>query len=170
MGRNVDHVQNILKRRILIENPSSYFSLPLSTMSEGEFLARLIAQTRCGVLLDVNNVYVSAVNRGHEPRAALDDLLGCIAPSCFGEIHLAGHSQVVDGGGHCVRIDDHGSPVKEDVWSLYEETIRRIGPVPTLIEWDTDVPSLRELCVEAARAQLVLDRCAPAGQCYAYAC
>jgi uncharacterized protein len=168
--RNVDYVQNILGRTILIENPSSYLSLVSSTMSEAEFLEQLVARTDCGVLLDVNNIYVSALNRDSDPRSALDDLLDRIAARHFGEIHLAGHAEMVDELGNFIRVDDHGSPVRDDVWTLFEAAIRNIGPLPTLIEWDTGIPPFNRLCAEAATAQSVLDRYALAGPRYADAC
>jgi uncharacterized protein len=170
MARNVSEVQDNLGRAILIENPSAYFLLPSSTMSEGEFLAHLVARTGCGVLLDVNNVYVSALNRDLNPQSELDELLGCIAPEHFGEIHLAGHEAVVDQGGHPVWIDDHGSPIKEEVWGLFERALRALGPLPTLVEWDTRIPPFDQLWAQAVRAQSILDRYAPAGLGYAHAC
>jgi uncharacterized protein (UPF0276 family) len=167
-ARNVSAVQDTLRRDLLIENPSGYFPLLSSTMSEGEFLAQLVARTGCRVLLDVNNVYVSAFNRDLDAQAALDDLVNRIAPKNFGEIHVAGHAVVLDHCGRPMRIDDHGSLVQEHVWKLFELAVRAIGPLPTLVEWDTRIPSFDLLWAEAARAQSILDRCANAE--YVFSC
>jgi uncharacterized protein (UPF0276 family) len=113
------------------------------------------------VLLDVNNVHVSALNQGADPEQALSAYLRAIPADAIGEIHLAGHAVRDLGQGRQVRIDDHGSPVRSEVWALYEMTIQALGPRPTLIEWDTDLPSFAVLQAEAALAQAVLNR-APA--------
>lgn len=146
----VDHVaetQEFLGRRILLENPSVYVSFTHSEMSEPEFLMELTRQTGCGILLDVNNIYVSACNIGFDA----DQYLQAIPPHLVGEIHLAGH-HMREVEGHIIRIDDHGSPVSPPVWQLYERAITRCGAVPTLIEWDTDVPALDVLMAEAGTA------------------
>lgn len=145
--RNVDAVQEALRRPVLIENPSGYLRFRSSTIPEPEFLAALVARTGCGLLCDVNNVYVTAHNLGLDPVAYLDAL----PVSAVGEIHLAGHA-ANDADGLTILIDDHGSPVADPVWTLYERALRRFGPVPTLVEWDTDVPALEVLLTEARRA------------------
>ncbi len=154
--RNIDQVQTALGRSILVENPSVYFAFAHNEMREGEFLASLVRASGCGLLLDVNNVAVSAANLGEDPAARLHRMLDDLPASVIGEIHLAGHTvvQTTDGP---VHIDDHGSPVSDDVWALYADTIARIGPRPTLIEWDTDIPAFARLAAEAATADTVMD-------------
>ncbi|WP_158595880.1 MNIO family bufferin maturase [Oleomonas cavernae] len=135
MAANVALVQDALKRPILVENPSSYLSFEASEMGEGEFLGHLARRTGCGVLLDLNNLYLSACNLGRDPLADLEAMpLGCV-----GEIHLAGHT-LVDLGDAQIRIDDHGSAVADAVWDLFALTRRRLGPVPALVEWDSALP------------------------------
>jgi len=143
LARRVDHVQSVLKRRILVENLSAYVEFRDSDMTETAFLAELARRTGCGLLLDVNNLYVNAINFGFDPVARLAELDG----SAIGEVHLAGHAVVDD----CL-VDTHGSLVCDPVWALYAETCRRFGPKPTLIEWDTDLPALDVLLSEATRA------------------
>jgi uncharacterized protein len=150
--RHVDQVQTRLGRRILIENPSSYLRFRHSTIPEWEFLAALAARSGCGLLCDVNNIYVSACNHGWDPLAYLRGL----APVSIGEIHLAGHSVRQLEGGATLRIDDHGSHVCAEVWALYSEALARFGPIPTLIEWDNNVPPLDTLLGEAAQAGAIL--------------
>lgn len=145
----IDQVQTALRRPILIENVSSYVLWRDSTFSEAQFLAALVERAGCGLLLDVNNIYVNARNHGFDAVSAID----AIPTDCVREIHLAGH--LVDGD---VLIDDHGSTVAPAVWSLYEHALRRFGAVPTLIEWDTDVPLLDILLAEAAKAQMRLEQ------------
>jgi uncharacterized protein len=151
--RHVDQVQNTFGRRILVENPSTYMQFRHSTIPEWEFMAAVAARTGCGILCDVNNIYVSAKNHGWDPSA----YLAALPSDAIGEIHLAGHSvrQFADGG--TLRIDDHGSRVIGEVWSLYEEALRRFGPVPTLIEWDQNVPPLDVLVEEARHADALID-------------
>lgn len=153
VSANVDRVQARLGRTILIENPSGYLPMDLSTLGEAEFLARLVARTGCGLLLDVNNLFVSAANLGTD----VETWLAVIPAAAIGEIHLAGHAP---GGppGHPLLIDTHGTPVADDVWLLYETVIGRFGPRPTLIEWDSNLPPLESLLNEATRAQATLDR------------
>jgi uncharacterized protein len=146
--RNVDEVQTTLGRRVLIENPSGYLRFTASTIPEAEFLAALVRRTGCGLLCDVNNVYVTAQNLGVDPVA----YLAALPPDAVDEIHLAGHS-VNDADGQLLLIDDHGSPVSPAVWALYEHALRRFGAVPTLVEWDTEVPTLEVLLQEARRAE-----------------
>jgi uncharacterized protein (UPF0276 family) len=145
--RNVDEVQAALGRPVLIENPSGYLRFAASTIPEAEFLAEVARRTGCGLLCDVNNVHVTTQNLALDPIAYLDAL----PAAAVGEIHLAGHS-VNDVDGRSLLIDDHGSPVGPAVWRLYEHAIRRFGAVPTLVEWDTDIPPLEVLVAEARRA------------------
>ena len=140
---HVTEAQEYLGRRMLIENPSSYIAWRHSTIPEWEFLRTVAERTGCGILLDVNNVYVSATNHGFDPLA----YLAAIPVAPVEEIHLAGFDQ----GEHCL-VDTHGKPVAAPVWSLYAEAVQRFGPVPTLIEWDTDIPALDVLLAEAAKA------------------
>jgi uncharacterized protein len=144
--RHVGEAQDRLGRRLLIENPSSYLRFRHSTIPEAEFLTETARRTGCGILCDVNNVYVSATNFRFDPIAYLDAL----PAAAVGEIHLAGHhaAEGVD-----VLIDDHGSPVAQPVWELYAQALRRFGSVPTLIEWDTNIPPLEILLDEARHAQ-----------------
>ena len=159
--RHVDQVQSYLKRRILIENPSTYLLFKHSTVPEWEFLAQVVRRTGCGLLCDVNNIYVSACNHGWDPLI----YLAALPPDAIGEVHLAGHSVRDLGQGRTLRIDDHGAPVAPPVWALYNQALRRFGPLPTLIEWDTDVPALEVLMVEAATADAALDAYAVEASC-----
>ncbi len=145
----VQEVQDALGRTIAVENVSSYYAFPESTLAEAEFVAAVAARTGCRLLVDVNNVHVNARNHGVDAAA----YLRAIDPRSVAEIHLAGH----DDSGPWV-IDTHGAPVSPEVWRLYEAAIARFGPVPTLVEWDTDIPALDVLEREAATAQGVLDR------------
>ncbi len=147
---NILRVQDALKRPILIENLATYVGFARSTMSEPEFLAALVRRTGCGLLLDINNVFVSARNMGFDARQYIAKLPG----HAIGEIHLAGHveNQTPDGK---VLIDNHGSRVPQSVWSLYADTIQLIGRRPTLIEWDSDLPPLDVLLGEAMWADLL---------------
>jgi uncharacterized protein len=141
-------VQERIGRRLLVENPSSYLRLSDSRIPEPEFLNELAVRTGCGVLCDVNNVYVTCANLGGDPGAWIDAL----APAIVGEIHLAGHA-VNDADGRPMLIDDHGSAVSPEVWSLYARAVARFGRVPSLVEWDTDVPSLPVLLAEVQKAE-----------------
>jgi uncharacterized protein len=152
LSDNVDRAQEALGRALLIENPSSYLRFRVSPIAEPEFLAELARRTGCGLLCDVNNVHVTTENFGLDARAYLDAL----PPAAVGEIHLAGHA-VNDADGRTILIDDHGSPVAAPVWALYERALERFGAVPTLIEWDTDLPALAVLMDEAAQAARRLD-------------
>lgn len=149
--QNIDITQNALKREILIENPSSYLSLKDNDFSEQDFLVNLANRSGCKLLLDVNNVYVNACNHGFDPQQYIDS----IPPHLVGEIHLAGHS-VQKLLNKEIRIDDHGSIVSEQVWRLFEYALQRVGPRPTLIEWDTDVPSWQVLSEQATLANRYL--------------
>lgn len=150
LAARVRQVQDALGRRILVENVSSYFEYRDFEMREPEFLAALVEESGCGLLLDVNNVYVSATNHGFDAMQYLER----IPRLAVGEIHLAGHARVTRGG-HELLIDDHGGPVCDDVWSLYVRALERFGDVPTLIEWDTSLPRLERLVAEAHRADAV---------------
>ena len=150
--RNVDNAQDRLARQILIENPSSYIAFTHSTMPEPEFLAEVVRRTGCALLLDVNNIHVSASNLGFDAERYLHAIPG----EAVREVHLAGHA-VRRVGEEEVLIDDHGSPIDSRVWRLFEATLRRFGPVPTLIERDTNIPPLGELLAEARQADGALD-------------
>jgi uncharacterized protein len=145
--RNVDEIQDALRRQILIENPSGYLRFAASTISEAKFLDDLTRRTGCGLLCDVNNLYVTAQNLGLDPHAYLDAL----PADAVEELHLAGHAEN-DAEGQPLLIDDHGAPVSPPVWALYAAALRRFGPRPTLVEWDTDIPALEVLIGEARRA------------------
>jgi uncharacterized protein len=150
--RHVDQTQNYLRRRILVENPSSYLGFAHSTIPEWEFIVAVAERTGCGILCDVNNIYVSAHNHGWDASA----YLAALPAAAIGELHLAGHTVRALPDGSTVRIDDHGSRVIEDVWALYADALARFGPLPTLIEWDTDVPPLDVLLGEAKHAGMLL--------------
>jgi len=152
--RHVEQAQQALGRTILIENPSTYLQLPHETIPEWEFLAALAARTGCGLLCDVNNIVVSAANHGWDALA----YLAALPAGAVGEIHLAGHALRSLPNGRTLRIDDHGSRVSAEVWTLYEQALQRFGARPTLIEWDTDIPAFDVLCEQAAQAQCRLDR------------
>lgn len=147
VAERVQQVQDFLGRRILIENVSSYLAYGVSTMPEWEFLANLARRSGCGILLDVNNVFVSSCNLRFDPY----DFIAGVPGQLVEEIHLAGHSINTVGDQH-IYIDTHSAPVADAVWDLYAATCRKLGPLPTLIEWDTDIPSLNVLIAEAARA------------------
>ena len=150
---HIDRVQERLGRRLLLENPSTYIEFAASTLDEGEFLSEVVHRTGCGLLLDVNNAYVSAVNHGRDPW----DLIAAVPTTSVGEIHLAGFAEDRDGAGDRLLIDTHGAPVAEAVWDLYRRTLRHLGPRPTLIERDQAIPPLSVLIAEAARARSTLD-------------
>ena len=152
VAAHVDELQNTLQRRVLIENPASYLSFSDGTIAEPQFLAELAARTGCGLLLDINNVYVSAINLGFDPQIYLDAFpLGYV-----GEIHLAGHSAADDAEGRAMLIDTHGAPIADPVFALYEHVLARTGPLPSLIERDNDVPAWAALAAEAATANALL--------------
>lgn len=153
LAARISKVQDFLGRRILIENPSSYLEYEFSTYPESEFLKELARRSGCGILLDVNNVYVSCANHGWNALAYLQD----IAPGQVGEIHLAGHS-VNRAGDQNILIDTHNGPVSEAVWQLYQTALKRLGSVPTLIEWDADLPAWQVLVDEAAKADAYLEK------------
>jgi uncharacterized protein (UPF0276 family) len=151
---HIDEVQEAVGRRILIENPSTYLAFACSTMSETDFIQAIARRTGCGLLLDVNNVFVSATNHGY---SALD-YLSNFPLADVGEIHLAGHAEQSDDEGDRLLIDSHDTPVADAVWKLYEIVISRCGPMPTLIEWDSAVPAWPILRAEATAAQAILER------------
>jgi uncharacterized protein (UPF0276 family) len=151
---HIDEVQETIGRPILLENPSTYVLFEQSTMSETDFIREVVRRAGCGLLLDVNNVFVSATNHGHSALAYLADFpLGHV-----GEIHLAGHSEQADDEGDLLLIDSHDGPVADAVWKLFEIVIGQCGPIPTLVEWDSDIPDWPVLKAEAAAAQAVLER------------
>jgi hypothetical protein len=149
---HVDHVQSVLGRRMLLENPSSYLAFAGAEMAEVEFLREVAARTGCGLLLDVNNVFVSAANLDFDAAAYLADF----PLDLVGEIHLGGHFVDADDYGAALLIDHHGAAVVDPVWALYADVIAKAGARPTLIEWDNDVPDWPELVAEAARAAAIL--------------
>jgi uncharacterized protein (UPF0276 family) len=144
--RNVGRLQEALGRQVSIENPSCYLGFAHSTLSEPEFLSELARRSGCGLLLDANNIHVTAHNLRLDPRDWL-----ALPADAITQYHLAGHA-VNDADGEAILIDDHGSRVGDAVWTLFDEVVRRFGPRPTLIEWDADLPALSVLLEEASRA------------------
>ena len=151
---HVDQVQEALGRPMLLENPSSYLAFAESEMAETEFLREVSRRTGCGLLLDLNNVFVSAVNLGLDPRAYVQDF----PLEKVGEIHLGGHDEDEDDAGRPLLIDSHGREVADPVWALLDHTLALSGPKPVLIEWDNDVPEWPLLAEEARRAETALNR------------
>ena len=149
---HIDEAQTALLRPILLENPSTYVVFAESTFAETDFLREIVRRTGCGLLLDVNNIFVSATNHGYDPYRYLADF----PISAVGEIHLAGYAEDSDDAGLPLLIDAHNSPVRDTVWSLYAEAIWRLGATPTLIEWDNDLPAWPTLLGEARRAERVM--------------
>lgn len=149
---HIDEVQQTIGRRMLLENPSTYVAFDNSDMDEIAFLGEIARRTGCGLLLDVNNVYVSCTNHGRDARAYID----AFPVEHVGEIHLGGHAETTDDMGAPLLIDAHDRQVRNDVWALYRRAIQRTGPVPTLIEWDNDIPEWPVLFAEAERADAVL--------------
>ena len=145
----IDAIQSALGRPIMVENVSAYVRFSADAMAEWEFVAEVVARAGCGLLLDVSNVYVNAINHGFDPRAYLAAMPG----AAIEEFHLAGF----DDRGPCL-IDTHGARVAAPVWTLYRAAVERFGPRPTLIEWDTDLPALEVLAGEAATAQSILEQ------------
>jgi uncharacterized protein (UPF0276 family) len=152
MVANVQQVQERLRRKILVENISAYVAWADDSLEQAQFFNQLARRSGCGLLLDVNNLVVNALNAGLEPVASANAFVDAIDAAAVGEIHLAGYAELDD-----IVIDDHGSCVHPPVWQAYRHAIGRLGPRPTLIEWDTDVPALDVLLDEAARAQAVID-------------
>ena len=151
---HIDEVQEALCRPILLENPSTYVLFRESTMSETDFLRALVRRSGCGLLLDVNNVFVSATNHGYSALAYLADF----PLESAGEIHLAGHAEQADDEGDPLLIESHDRPVADAVWKLFDIVAGRCGPIPTLVEWDSNIPDWPILKAEAEAAQVILDR------------
>ncbi len=149
---HIDQVQDKLSRQMLLENPSNYLEFSESSISETEFIAEVSRRTGCGLLLDINNVHISSVNRGWDARAYINDF----PLEKVGEFHLGGHIGELDEFGNELLIDNHGTEIHDPVWELFEYTIERGGPKPTLIEWDNDVPDWTVLAAEAERAAAYL--------------
>jgi uncharacterized protein len=149
VAAHVDETQCALGRQILIENPSTYVAFEACAMSETEFLSELARRAGCGLLLDVNNVYVCAANHGFDADAYLD----AFPAEHVREIHLAGHFEAETEEDGRLLIDAHDSPVRDAVWALYARALRRTGPLPTLIEWDNDIPEFETLLSEADKAE-----------------
>ncbi len=149
VAARVRAVQEILGRRILLENPSTYIAFRHSTMREWEFLAAVAAEADCGILLDVNNVYVSAFNHGFDPQEYMD----AIPPERVGQFHLAGYTDMED-----YLFDTHSCPVSGGVWELYAHAVRRFGPVSTIVEWDADIPPFSVVVGEARQAKTIAQR------------
>ena len=152
VAEHIDEVQTTLGRQMLLENPSTYVAFTASTIAEVNFLEEVSRRTGCGLLLDINNVFVSATNGGTQPLSYLESF----PLDRVKELHLGGHHQEADDAGAPLLIDAHGTPIAEAVWALYAHVIDRIGPVATLIEWDNDVPDWSRLCAEAVAAQHIL--------------
>ena len=151
---HIDQVQDSLGVQMLLENPTTYLAFAESTIAETDFIAEVAKRTGCGLLLDVNNVFISATNQQWDRFAYID----AFPLKHVKEIHLAGFNPELDEKGRPLLIDTHDRPVDQDVWNLYEYVTLRTGPVPTLIEWDSDVPSLEELLAEAGRAEAIMLR------------
>ena len=154
VATHIDQVQDTLGRQMLLENPSSYLAFAESDMSEPEFLTEIAARTGCGLLLDVNNVFVSATNLGFSPQGYID----AFPLDAVGEIHLGGHDEDADESGAPLLIDSHGREIVDPVWALLDYTLDRAGPKPVLIEWDTDVPDWPVLAEEAHKAEAAIAR------------
>ena len=149
---HIDEVQETIGRQMLLENPSTYVQFETSDITELEFLSRIVERTGCGLLLDINNVYVSATNHAFDAATYLREFpIGHV-----GEIHLGGHASETDDAGATLLIDSHDREVIDPVWALYESVIARMGAKPTLIEWDADIPKWTTLATEAARADAIL--------------
>ncbi len=154
VAEHIDQVQEALGRRLLLENPATYLLFAESTIPETEFLAEIARRTGCGLLLDVNNVFVSATNHGLDAAAYLK----AFPLAQVGEIHLSGHAVTQDETGAQLLIDTHDSQVADTVWALYEGVIARTGPIASLVEWDDNIPAWPVLAREAQAAQAILDR------------
>ena len=154
VAEHIDQVQEALGRPMLLENPSTYLAFAETEMAEIEFLTEITRRTGCGLLLDVNNVFVSATNQQTDPTSYIDRF----PHDAVGEIHLGGHDEEADDHGAPLLIDSHGREVVDPVWALYAHTLAVGGPKPTLIEWDNDVPDWPVLAAEAARAAVALTK------------
>ena len=157
---HVDQVQSRLQRQMLLENPATYLEFAGSTLDEASFIGEVVRRTGCGLLLDINNIYVSCINHHWDAQA----YLRALPLDAVGEIHLAGFAEDRDAAGDRLLIDNHGAPVDDAVWRLYQDALQLIGPCPTLLERDNAVPALAVLVEEAQRAQALLDACRPARQ------
>ena len=153
---HIDEVQTLLGRQMLLENPATYLLFEESTIEETDFLSEVARRTGCGLLLDVNNVFVAATNHRLDPR----DYLKRFPVQWVSEIHLSGHSETTDDAGAPLLIDSHDTPVKDPVWDLYEELIAHTGPIASLVEWDNDIPEWPVLRAEAEAADAILRRAA----------
>ncbi|MGB7243890.1 MAG: DUF692 domain-containing protein [Sulfitobacter sp.] len=151
---HIDQVQDTIGRQMLLENPSSYLTFQDSTLSEIEFIHEVVHKTKCKLLLDINNVFISAANLDFTPKAYLD----AFPLDHVGEIHVGGHATDRDGSAKSLLIDTHGTPVADPVWALLETTLAKCGPRPVLVEWDTDVPTWPILRAQAQRAAQTLSR------------
>jgi uncharacterized protein (UPF0276 family) len=149
---HIDQVQSALKRPMLLENPATYLAFQRSTLDEADFISEVIRRTGCGLLLDVNNVYVSCINHQRDPLAYIDAL----PLLAVGEIHLAGFAEDTDCLGDRLLIDDHGAPIDNAVWALYQQVLERVGPIATLIERDNRLPAFSVLHAEARHADELL--------------
>lgn len=149
---HIDQTQSALKRTMLLENPATYVEFEASTWAEADFIAEIVRRTGCGLLLDVNNAYVSAVNHKRDAVAYIDSL----PLATVGEIHLAGFAEDLDAAGARLLIDSHGAPIAEAVWALYRHTVTQLGPTPTLIERDQNIPPFAVLLAEARAAERIM--------------
>ena len=149
---HVDQVQSTLKRPMLLENPATYLQFQRSTLDEADFISEIIHRTGCGLLLDVNNVYVSSINHQRDPLAYIESL----PLYAVGEIHLAGFAEDTDNLGDRLLIDDHGAPIDQAVWALYQQVLDKIGPMATLIERDNQLPAFAVLLAEAGQSEELL--------------
>lgn len=149
---HIDHVQERLGRHMLLENPATYVEFAASTLAETDFIGEVVKRTGCGLLLDVNNVYVSCTNHGRDPQAYIE----AFPLAATAQIHLAGFAQDVDTTGAPLLIDSHGAPIAQAVWDLYRFTLAITGPLPTLIERDNDIPAFPILLAEAQQAEMLL--------------
>lgn len=147
---HIDHLQNRLKRQMLLENPSTYVEFTASDMSETDFINEIIQRTGCGLLLDVNNVYISAVNHNRDPYQQIDSL----PIKAVQEIHMAGFAEDLDGNGNRLLIDSHGADVDAEVWKLYNYTLQKTGKIATLLERDNDIPAFEQLQKELSYIQM----------------
>jgi uncharacterized protein (UPF0276 family) len=159
---NIERTQEFCGRTILVENPSTYIAFADNEMTEFEFMNRAAQKTGCGILLDINNIFVQAFNHGYDAF----EYIGGIDAARVGEMHLAGHIEK-DAGERTILIDTHNRPVRGEVWNLYEYAVRRLGPVPTLIEWDQDFPGLDGLLAEARRAEAIIAKVQAEGLAHA---
>lgn len=150
---HINQVQDFLGQQMLLENPSTYVQFTQSEMSETDFIAGVVDKTGCGLLLDVNNVFISAQNQNYSARGYIDDY----PLDSIGELHLGGHEEDTDDNGAPLLIDSHSRPVVDPVWSLYEYVLAKTGPRPTLIEWDNDIPDWPVLAKDAQAAKSIMD-------------